>query len=244
MRYKFICKEHEDHGTLGWVLANMPAFDPLQGMAVAHDILEHWPNDDSTTGELLALGASIHVRNTQYSTRRREEFARRYGGRGIITEETVRPSFNGAGEVAELLYKIACGQWQPLRDYPTKFVRRGLSEFAFEECVHYVRLVRRELYERGDDDTVRLTQRDARNVLCWLATGYQRAVRRYKGISEYELIATFEAIENAADKALKDAEENDELHVSLMWRKRPNGTRYADLTIERRTPWGETETYI
>jgi len=61
--YRFAVAEHAEFGGLGLVPKWYPTGDPLGGMAAAHDILEHFPNDDgSTEGELQALGAAIWVR--------------------------------------------------------------------------------------------------------------------------------------------------------------------------------------
>ena len=59
----FECAEHSDFGTNGWKLKGQTNADPLQGMAVAHDILEHAPNGDmGVEDEMIALGASLYVR--------------------------------------------------------------------------------------------------------------------------------------------------------------------------------------
>jgi len=59
-RYTFEVAEHEEYGSLGFKPSWYPKGDPLGGMAVAHDILEHFPKDDgSAEGEYMALGASL-----------------------------------------------------------------------------------------------------------------------------------------------------------------------------------------
>lgn len=63
--YVFECAEHEEFGSNGWKLLGSRNADPLGGMAVAHDILEHEPNGDmGVEDELKALGASIYVRQS------------------------------------------------------------------------------------------------------------------------------------------------------------------------------------
>ena len=59
----FIIEEHEEYQTKGARPIDTPHADPLGGMSVAHDMLEHFHNDQgSVYEELMALGASYYVR--------------------------------------------------------------------------------------------------------------------------------------------------------------------------------------
>ncbi len=60
---QFVCEEHEEYGSLGWREKDKPHFAPFQGLAVAHDCLEHFPDDGpEIEHEMQALGAGLHVR--------------------------------------------------------------------------------------------------------------------------------------------------------------------------------------
>lgn len=60
-RMEFEAAEHEEFGSFGFRTKGRADFDPL--MAVAHDVLEHFPDDDQTLGgECQALGASLWIR--------------------------------------------------------------------------------------------------------------------------------------------------------------------------------------
>ncbi len=196
----FDCKEHQEYGGLGWVLQNMPAFDPLPGMAVAHDMLEHIPDDDSTTGELMALGAFLYVRGEEYFQQKRR-------GMG-----TTSPAENCHGEIGDLLIKIHYKEWVPLQ--ATRHTLRGLPGDIQDEIKKTVRLVRRYLKTERDDYT--MTAEDSRAILGWMAEGYRQAAKRYSDLPRYELLDLFCRIEAAADKALKQAEEGTtRLHVHV-----------------------------
>src|SRR5258706_10369581 len=65
MKYIFISEEHEDFVTLGWKLKGCSGMDPLSGMAVAHDCMEHFPKvgqADGVAEEFMALGAALWIR--------------------------------------------------------------------------------------------------------------------------------------------------------------------------------------
>lgn len=196
--YTFTCAEHSEYGVNGWVLANMPAFEPLSGMGTAHDILEHWPNDDSTTGELLALGASMYVRGSDYFAMKDRAFT--------------SPAYQCHGEIANLLYKIDQSEWVPLK--PCQYsMRCGDIQHELDSLPE---LIHRYCIEDISDEYLP-TDQDMNNVLGWLAEGYRRAQKRYKGIDHWDLLQTFMEIERKADNLLNVAILDETLHVILKW---------------------------
>lgn len=202
MRYTFTCAEHEEYGHLGWKLSNMPAFDPLGGMGVAHDVLEHRRGDDSTTGELMALGVSMHVRGSDY-----------YAMKGRIH---TRPSYHMSGEIGALFCHISDGEWIPLQD--TKLYRLSPRccdhEDIMAEIEATVELVKKHFIEE-DRPEISLSAQDEINLRSWLARGYSHALRRYRGIPHYQLLEMFCEIERRADQLLKDAWQGCELIVDV-----------------------------
>lgn len=202
MIYKFVCAVHEDFGEKGWKLKNMPAFDPLGGMAVAHDVLEHLPNDDSTSGEIMALGAMMYVRGHEY-----------FHAKG---SRDTRPSYHFSGELADLLLKVHSGEWVPLSE--VRHVRT--HEDVQEEIDNGIALVRKYLREEKEEEGYKLDTKTENIVRGLLAYGYRRAVRRYKNVSRWDLLEAFVNIEKRADDELKWAEEGEgyELNVRLRWK--------------------------
>lgn len=67
--FEFVCAEHEEFGENGWRLKSQPDFDPLSGMAVAHDCLEHFTDSADPADEFLALGAAMWIRDENYHAR-------------------------------------------------------------------------------------------------------------------------------------------------------------------------------
>lgn len=218
MKWTFKCKEHQEYGSVGWVLANIPAFDPLFGMAVSHDVLEHWPNDDSTTGELMALGAMIHVRGEEYFHQAGKVYT--------------RPSYHFSGELGELMLKIQWGEWVSLKQYPKTSAHTD-DDFAREEIAEGVRLAARHITEEHNDLYPNPTAKEWANVSYWLTHGYNKARQRYKDIDRYRLLEIFCEIESKADEALKTAEAGiTELIVSLTWKRGyMSDSRYPTLII-------------
>lgn len=65
MFHTFTYKHDDDRGYSGWVLDNKPFFDPMDGMGVAHDVLEEMPHGgEQPHDELLALGAMLFGRGS------------------------------------------------------------------------------------------------------------------------------------------------------------------------------------
>ncbi len=210
--YQFICKEHEEYGSKGWVLSNMAAFDPLGGMAVAHDILEHWPNDDSTTGELRALGAMLHVRGEEYNRRKGKMFT--------------APSYHFSGELGELLLKIQFGEWVPLKEHKGRHSKAKYS-WANEEIEEGIILACKHIQEEYQGEYAQPAEHTLALVYHWLSNGYNSALRRYAKVHPWDLLNTFIYIEQEADKRLKFAEIGTKLKVSLDWNREKPAMLYT-----------------
>ena len=185
--YKFEVAMHEDFGTLGFRPSWYPQGDPLGGMAVAHDILEHFPKDNgSAEGEYMALGASLFVR----------------GDAGYYA--------NGSAEenIASDLPTV----WgiQP-HVRPCSLSRDSeIMERAREATRYWAK----ELQYMHENDWP--SSKDRERVARWIAKGYMRAKRRYAKIPAcYLAWDLFKPIEEGAEKALKYAEAGMVLTVAV-----------------------------
>lgn len=184
-RYTFDVARHEEFGTLGLTPRWYRNGDPLGGMAAAHDILEHFKNDDGQiTGELLAFGATMFIR-----------------GDGAY--------FTNGGEVENLSGEIGDIWWRfmdrresfpdcpPSRDAE---VRQRAAAIIGKGIEHM-----RYRFEEGDlpspDHRARMER--------WLCRGYRLARRRYRShrTDAATLAWFFRQVEEACDKAIKHAEE-------------------------------------
>jgi hypothetical protein len=219
MRWTFDCAMHKDYGFKGWKLTNMPAFDPVTGLGVAHDILEHRRNDDSTTGELMALGAMIHVRGEDYFYRKNLVYT--------------SPSYHLYSELGDLMLKIQSGEWTALRPFPRQYSRTD-DDWTRAQIAEGISLA--EKYIREDREEELPSADQWRAVRNWITYGFNSARQRYRDIARHDLLETFCEIEQQADNALRYAEAGlTQLTVNLAWRAGYlTNERKPDLSITTR----------
>lgn len=200
--YTFVRRHNEEYGTDGWLLKGAPiSYDPIGGMGVAHDILEHRLNDTgSVEDELLALGASFYVR-----------------GRGGYWNDTPKsPGFHVSSVISfDLGMKYEGvqllsppGKSRPLDNNDYDDVNCWISEALLSAA--------RDLKEQEVRD------KDTRQFVSyaegWLRQGFRRAQRRYREICPESLTYMFKKIEQTADRLLED---DDSLYCPMVVRVIP-----------------------
>lgn len=190
-RYKFTVAEHHDHGSLGFKPSWYPAGDPLGGMAVAHDILEHFPKDDgSAEGEYQALGSALWLRGDSGY----------FQSRGNVNPPEVHLASD---------FPMIWGIQGYVKECP--LVR---DSELMETCREIVRLGVKNIQEESSTTPPSAIARE--NIARWMAKGYKRAQKRYKNVDAYTVSERlFRGIEESADKALGHAEQGMELVVSV-----------------------------
>ena len=189
--YTFDAAEHAEYGTIGFRPTWYKAGDPLSGMAVAHDILEHFPGDDGRAeGEYMALGAALWIRgeggywsNSMYSP-----------------EEQIASDFDMIWGIQP--HVRPCG------------VAHDAALMA--RCRTAARLGRKNMRSNGREVSEVPTAADCERIARWLAKGYQRARRRYGRRGACQVAwDLFKPIEEAAERALKYAEQGMRLTVRV-----------------------------
>lgn len=193
--YTFTVAEHEEYGGLGFKPSWYPNGDPLPGMAVAHDILEHFPGDDgSVEGELQALGASLYIR----------------GESGYTARYSMHPVEKHIGADFPLLWEHM--QHEDHRDM-VKECPKVRESSLLEQCRECVRYGVNDI-EGNEVDP--LPSKECRErMACWLAVGFKRAEKRYKGKCYEVAWSLFQPIQQEAGKLLKHAEEGMVLTVQV-----------------------------
>jgi len=198
---QFECEMHEEFGLLGVRPAWMPNSDPLTGMAAAHDLLEHFADDDGgVEAEFMALGASFLIRgNTGYHNRNGSNHS---------------PESNIAADFHELYRHVAHedftlldpGDVPPVEDEDLDAVLRKAARLGLE-------LVRNEesyeLDRDEDDDSVTLfcSEQSRERILGWLRKGFTKAEERYADVDIYTLaFEVFSNIEKRIDGWLESGE--------------------------------------
>ena len=192
--FVFELAEHPEYGSNGWrmVGTNM---DPLGGMGVAHDCLEHFGEDNVTvTSELKALGASLFTRADYFSAKGKFE---------------TNPGVHIAADVPMILQAIRNG------DHITK--PPATRPIPCEDCIDKMfSEVRKNWRDECEDIMCRNDMaRQFPAIRSWLRVGYRMATRRYRGHSQWDVTNLFMSIEDAADKYLKHAESWNRLVVRV-----------------------------
>ena len=194
--YRFVCQMHDDFGSLGWRLESQLDFDPLGGMAVAHDILEHFPDgDESPSDEFQALGCSLVLRDENY-----------YGTRNNFHS----PASNVASDMPDIIQHVVFEKMFLREAPPTKTLASDYEEVIAEFMKESYSLAESEFSEENREaakDVVRKSEG-------WIRLGMKRGLRRYKN-SLNNARSMFMEIETEADKLLKHAQEGDVLVVKI-----------------------------
>jgi len=201
-KFEFEVQEHEEYGGLGFKPKWFPGADPLSGMAVAHDILEHGRNEDgSTEHELMAFGAAMFIRTDGYYWyRKNSKNADESDHISADFPQLLRlheENFNGR----EILHCQNGAGGEELWLRATRCVEKGLAN-----CSEY-----------GGDGHRYITYVDEEEMARWMCAGYKKAARRARrlNLDAYTMGCLFEQIERDADLNLKSAEEGMIYTVSL-----------------------------
>lgn len=168
-------------------------------MAVAHDILEHFPGGgEAPHDEFMALGAGVFVR----------------GIPGYFQNQT--PADNLCSDFPEIFSHIHYEK-MGLRDGPYSYkLRDEDAEQMIQATIQKARI--RLLDEWIEHSGLSQTELDQylHTAMRWMRAGYRKAVQRFRNVNSFEFPWLFQNIEQEADKILKHAEEQDELHVKLV----------------------------
>lgn len=186
-KFTFVCKKHEEYGSLGWALKSKPHFEPLVGMTVAHDIMEHFPRDNGTlAAEWQAFGAMLRIRHEG------NWWAGQGGRYTEFGDQTYVDLFDH--------YRKVC--WKELSvDEAPRTVK--LEDDLEEQLAKMVANFRRELSNECDKRTYNVDN-FCKNLVSWMRIGYRKACKRYQDIPAWKLCEMFSEIADKADKLLKE----------------------------------------
>lgn len=203
LHMSFVLEEHREYGEKGWRPKNQPTFDPLSGMTVAHDILEHFADSsDSADDEFQALGAALFVR----------------GLGGYWQHSWSSPGANVGSDLVSIMRHIV--ENETTFHEPPNTSRLGKDEdqvegWIVEALVDALNELKAET--GGEPEFMREANALKTKVAGWLRVGFRRAVKRYAKFGKrggaLQATAMFREIEQKADHALKVGEIGDELQV-------------------------------
>ena len=182
--YEFESSLDEERGFLGWKLKGNPSMDPVEGFGVAHDIMEHSPEDRGDVHEeFKAFGAMARTRGLYYNNR------------SLL--------YLWAGSLSAEVYPYYVKNGQYVLPPPKGVTNTAASAYIEEDAEEAVEQATLHLEEWHDPDLVKemLT-----HFVYWARVGYAEAKERYKDAPQATLIALFKEIEAEADSYLRDCE--------------------------------------
>lgn len=212
--FKFICEEHKEYGCNGWRMEDKPHFDPLMGITVAHDVLEHFPNgDESPADEFQALGAGYFIRGeTGYMQRK-----------GNINP----PAVHIASDFPDIFRHIIDERMGlPVAPKTKKIDIEYVEEFISELMQEAAKLLESEFGEY-EPEFVKESLELLPRVADWIRIGYRRATKRF-GPYQNHAVAIFQQIEEKADKYLEHANIGDKLTVSFDIKNNKANIRFVE----------------
>lgn len=205
----FECAEHEEYGGLGWREIGKDHFQPLGGMAVAHDTLEHFPDDHGAIEcELEALGAMIQIRGENYD---RHE-----------------PWENLQSDMIDL-YRLRSWEGMTFNAPTPAMERRSTFEFLEEQIDKLIKSLPDYLLDNhysGEDEEKLVEAREhvasfTSRVAGWLRHGFRRCRKRYGTDHLNEMGWMFRRISDEAEAKLQLAERGvHKLKVSVCVKRR------------------------
>lgn len=213
MRYLFKLEQNEEYGFPGWRMKNQPEFDPLGGMAVAHDILEHFNSAQvrhrqSTEQEMLALGAAVYIRQEEGT------YANMTG-----TRLAHDPSHH-IGSMPIEIWSNRGHRAYTLPPPPKVRIPACIADARAEFHKQWRSEREDDIKHRDPDDPDPLKDIPPWDVCAaWLAKGYRMAKQRYRGLDPYQLCYLFVQIEKMADRAcdnLADYRDYAEMELTVV----------------------------
>ncbi len=203
LRGEFLAETNEETGELGIRPAWMPNADPYWAMAVAHDLLEHFPDDDGgVEAEFMALGAAYWLRHESGYTAQKYPQSP-HGPAEAIGSDFIELYRHIAHEGFSLLDP---GTVEPIEDEDTDEMLRRIArvgqQYARDE----------ESYNGDEEEAEELalfcSDQSRERIVGWLRKGYRRATERFEGCDAYSLAeSVFGEIETRVDAWLKGSAE-------------------------------------
>lgn len=209
--FKFEKVEHPEYGEYGWRMINTN-MDPLGGMGVAHDCLEHFGESDVTlSSELVALGASLFTRQDYYSAKGK-----------FYTD----PGKHVSSDLVEIMNCVARGEniVTPSKTYRDSGCDDQIT-IALLECTKELR------EDVCMAEALTLLHVESNKIRSWLRIGYRKAKLRYRGHSNWDVTNLFMQIEDTADKYLRSAEVFEQLVVRVNYKGLTADIRLCDEEI-------------
>ena len=190
----------EPHGILGLQLFGHPWFDASTSFGVAHDILEHFPDDSGRMeDEYMALGAIVFVRGYE-EWNANQRFGVLDPAEVLSDEPCNQVDYHGIHSVLEAPYRTPNRTDEDFESFLTRFIRQA----------------RHDMMDRYGSLPVWLRHGEQVGYLKdWMRIGYQRAQRRYRSHSMSHMVQVFQCVAEQAEEIMKHVNENDRVIIRV-----------------------------
>lgn len=208
---QFVWGHDEDRGISGWILASMPHFDPVQGLALAHDMLEHTDTYPGMEGEAMAFGGIFYVRveggymDEDVSSRGRRPDRKEYAKTlGYELADFFR--FDDGD-----CWKIERTEEPPLED-PEQ------EEFLIDiarQCSHYS--LQHHVDEDDNWERRALIRKACIGLIPWMRRGYRKCEAFWAAGNPQKMASLFRDIESTIDTEIAHCEyqQGDRISVHI-----------------------------
>lgn len=209
---EFFWAHDEERGVSGWVLARMPHFDPVSGMALAHDLLEHTDTYPGMEGEALAFGGICYIRveggyfdeQAAQSPWRKPDRNRDADGLGL--------------ELAQFFMQRggADGSWELEHTEEPPVDDKELEVF-FANLVRAVSRHGQALINSPTPENVRDIRKCAVSLIPWLRRGFRKCEDFWEAKCPQDVACLFSQLEAAIDQdiARVDHQLGDRIEVQI-----------------------------
>lgn len=205
----------------GWVPEGYQNVDPIDGLGVAHDTLEHFENyDGSINGEFEALGSILFVRDF-------DTYNEHYVGnfRDNITDVLTREIIGILAKEYTNLGIRSCPK------YTEEFSKKLLKEHSgdIETAEDYIEIIHDKVMSWVDEEPIddngdfidfggdrEVVSESIKNCMI---LGFCKSIKRYEGIPSYDIVELFVKIRDFVNN-IKEKEEGKSLLIVVDTDKR------------------------
>lgn len=191
---------NEPYGVPGLQLFGHPWFDASTSFGVAHDILEHFPDDSGRMeDEYMALGAIVFVRGYE-EWNASQNFGVLDLAEVLGDDPCNQVDYHGINSILEVPYRTPDRTDEEFEPFLTRFIRRA----------------RRDMMDRHGSLPVWLRHGEQVGYLKdWMRIGYQRAKRRYRSHSMSHMVQVFQCVAEKAEEIMKHVDLSDKVIIRV-----------------------------
>ncbi len=221
----FFWDETQRRGT-GWHPTTQPTFDAGSAFHVAHDVLEHLDQHNSSLEtEMKAFGVHLYLRGVTPYWKMKDDLIRAVNGRRDVEEQIMR-ILSGNQHTDDAAYHISGDLFQFLgndRRWLSAATDHSHVEYTAErvlrDSVHLAEMKYGEHLMGTDNRSHQPWRERIEYAMDWVRVGYREAQQRYTGLSESTRARMFLAVEETvmrhSKRHLDELQQGDTMNVTV-----------------------------